>query len=238
MVLTAAVENLTAVLSSGKGDSQAQQLELLHEIELQVRIGPVEELKATQDALEKQLTAALLQGPAPPLRHLISSIFVWAYGRGVRQGMYNTVGLMLSWMSNKSSPASSVASKAAILTLLGELSHSHGPAMVALCHDSIGLLTKSIRAPEIPLRITACTALASALNGSGGIPAAIQQEALKNVKHVIAERGAPPELRAVCVSCCVSLITYSEALWSSDMVEQVRGAPASFFPACTAPLAV
>ena len=53
--------------------------------------------------------------------------------------------------------------------------------MVALCQDTIALLVKCIRLPEMPLRAAALTALASALVGSGGIPPATQQEVLKNI---------------------------------------------------------
>ena len=118
--LSVAVASLSTVLAAG-GDSQAAQLELLSEIETLLRLAPPDEVKACQADLEKQLTAALLQGPAPPLRHLISSAFCYAYGRGARQNMYTTVGLLLSWMDEKKkgSPASSVSSKAAILTVLG-----------------------------------------------------------------------------------------------------------------------
>ena len=49
-------------------------------------------------------------------------------------------------MARPGSPASSVSSKAAILTVLGDLSHAQGGNMVALCHDTITLLTKLVRA--------------------------------------------------------------------------------------------
>lgn len=218
--LAASVASLAAVVSQS-GDSQAAQLELLHEIELQLRLAPADEIKASQNELEKQLTAALLQGPAPPIRHLISSSFCYAFGRGARQGMYTTVGSLLSWMSNKSSPASTVSSKAAILVLLGDLAGAHGQAMVQLCHDTIGLLIKTIRAPEAPLRTAACAALGAALGGSGGIGKPVQEEALKNLKHVIGERGAPVELRSACLSCLPALVANSEQLWASDLLEQL-----------------
>ena len=234
-MLVSVVTSLGSVVESSKGgDSQAHQLELLHDIEQQVRLGQgttVEQIKAVQADLEKHLMASLLQGPAPPLRHLISSIFVYAYGRGARQGMYTTVGQLLSWMTNKGSPAKSESSKAAILWLLGDLSRSHGGAMVALCHDTIGLLIKMIRAPEIPLRTAACMALASALVGSGGIPAAMQQEMIKNLKQTIGERGVSVELRQACLACCAPLVGYSEGLWATDIVDQVCTAPVALLPA-------
>ena len=223
MSLTTSVASLGAVLSAG-GDSQAAQLELLHEIEILLRLAPPAEVKECQADLEKQLTAALLQGPAPPLRHLIATSFCYAYGRGARQNMYTTVGLMLSWMDDKKkgSPASSVSSKAAIVECLGDLSQSHGGAMVALCHESITLLTKYIRANEVPLRTTACIAFAASLAGSGGIGKPAQDEALKNLKHVISERGAPVELRLAVLSACAPLVAHSEQLWAGEVLEQVR----------------
>ena len=220
--LQTAVTQFGSVVQSSKGgDSQAAQLELLHDIEQLLRLGNAEDVKAAQADLEKHLTAALLLGPAPPLRYLISSSFVYAYGRGARTNMYSQVGTLISWLNAKSSPASSVASKSAIFALLGELSHSHGSAMVALCHDAIALLIKSIRAPELPLRAAALTAVASALAGSGGIPVSTQQELLKNMKHVMGERGAPVEVRQACLGCCAPLVAYSEQLWASDNVQQV-----------------
>ena len=220
MSLTTAVASLAAVVSQS-GDSQAAQLELLHDIEAQLRVAPSEEIKAAQADLEKHLTTALLQGPAPPIRHLISSCFCYAFGRGSRQGMYTTVGSFLSWMSNKASPANSVSSKAAILMLLGDLSYAQGNNMVSLCHDTIALLIKSIRAPEALLRTAACNALAAALGGSGGVGKPVQEEALKNIKAVVAERGAPVELRSACLVACPPLVANSEQLWASDLVEQV-----------------
>ena len=222
MSLPDAVKKLTAVLSAG-GDSQAQQLELLHEIETALQLCPADEIKSHQADLEKQLTAALLQGPAPPLRHLISYSFCYAYGRGARQNMYTTVGLLLSWMDEKKkgSPASSVSSKAAILAVLGDLSHTQGGAMVALCHDTITLLIKMVRAKEVPLRTTACAALASALGGSGGIGRPVQEEAVKNLSYVISERGAPAELRCAVLAACPALIQYAEQMWATELLEQI-----------------
>lgn len=217
--LAESVASLGAVVSQS-GDSQAAQLEVLHDIEVLLRLEPEQAIKESQTELEKHLTAALLQGPAPPIRRLICSSFCLAFGRGARQGMYTTVGLLLSWMSNKSSPASTVSSKAAILALLGDLAHAHGAAMVQLCHDTIGLLIKSIRAPEAPLRTAACSALGAALGGSGGVGKSVQEEALKNLKHIIGERGAPVELRCACLGCLPSLVSHSEQLWASDLLEQ------------------
>lgn len=198
--LAASVASFGAVVSQS-GDSQAAQLELLSDIEVQLRLAPADEIKACQADLEKHLTAALLQGPAPPIRHLISSSFCSAFGRGARQGMYTTVGSLLSWMGTpKGSPASTVSSKAAILQLLGDLSAAQGGAMVSLCHETIALLVKTIRAPEVPLRVAACSALGAALAGSGGVGKPVQEEALKNIKHVIGERGAPVDLRCACLT--------------------------------------
>ena len=56
------------------------------------------------------------QSPVLPIRNLISSCFTLAYSRGARQNMYTTVGLLLSWMNNKTSPASTTNSKAQIAT--------------------------------------------------------------------------------------------------------------------------
>ena len=61
--------------------------------------------------------------------------------------------------------------------------------MVSLCADTITLLTKNIRAAELPLRAPSLHALGNALEGSGGVVPAVQQEILKNLKHVIGERA-------------------------------------------------
>ena len=74
------IASLAQVLSAS-GDSQAAQLELLHAIEQHVRTAPADDVKACQSELEKHLTTALLQGPAPPLRGLISSSFCSAFAR-------------------------------------------------------------------------------------------------------------------------------------------------------------
>ena len=221
MSLPDAVKKLTAVLSAG-GDSQAQQLELLHEIETALQLCPADEFKRHQADLEKQLTAALLLGPAPPLRHLISYSSATP-GPRARQNMYTTVGLLLSWMDEKKkgSPASSVSSKAAILAVLGDLSHTQGGAMVALCHDTITLLIKMVRAKEVPLRTTACAALATALGGSGGIGRPVQEEAVKNLSYVISERGAPADLRCAVLAACPALIQYAEQMWATELLEQI-----------------
>ena len=221
--LESAVKSFGSVVQSSKGgDSQAAQLELLHDIEQLVRLGNDADIKEVQKDLEKHLTAALLLGPAPPLRRLICSTFVYAYGRGARTNMYSQVGTVMQWLSAGSkSPASSMASKVALFALLGDLCQAHGSAMVALCQDTIALLVKCIRLPEMPLRAAALTALASALVGSGGIPPATQQEVLKNIKAVLSERGVPVELRQACLGCCASLCAYSEQLWASTLVEEV-----------------
>ena len=224
--LTAEVAQFGQVVQTSqkeKTDTQASQLELLHSIEHLVRLGPEAEIKTAQAELEKHLTTALLLGPAPPLRHLISSCFVYAYGRGARTNLYSQMGILVSWLNAKSSPASSVASKVAIFELLGELSRAHGGAMVQLCHDAIGVLTKAIRAPELPLRAAACNGLAAALAGSGGVAAQVQQDILKNIKHVTSERGAPAELSQAALLCCTALVSHSDGLWGSDVLEGVLG---------------
>ena len=71
--------------------SQAAQLELVHEIEQLVRFAPADDVKSAQSALEKSLTTSLLQGPAEPLRHLISVCFCYIFARGARQTLYTTV---------------------------------------------------------------------------------------------------------------------------------------------------
>ena len=62
-------------------DSQAAQLELLHEIERQLRTASAAEVGAVQKKLEECLTAALLQGPAQPPRRLISTCFTLLFTR-------------------------------------------------------------------------------------------------------------------------------------------------------------
>ena len=59
-------EKYVALLEGGKagGDSQAPQLELLHEIFQLLRTTPPDEVKAAQPGLEKALTASVVQGPA------------------------------------------------------------------------------------------------------------------------------------------------------------------------------
>ncbi|KAL1520667.1 hypothetical protein AB1Y20_022238 [Prymnesium parvum] len=228
-MLAAAVARLEQVVEGTKGsgspDSQAAQLEIFHEIQQQLRLLPRDEIKAAQSKLESCLTSALLQGPAAPIRNLISSIYVLAFSRGARQSIYTTVGLLLSWMTstaaNKTSPASSVNSKAAILQVLGELSEAHGAHMVSLCADTITLLTKTIRASELPLRAPSLHALGSALEGSGGVAPAVQQEILKNLKHIVGERGAPPELRVATMQCMAPLVRNAENLWGGDTLEQL-----------------
>ena len=59
MALASALASLDAVLAAS-GDSDAAQFELLHEIETLLRLVPPDEVKASQSALEKALTTALL----------------------------------------------------------------------------------------------------------------------------------------------------------------------------------
>ena len=99
------------------------------------------------------------------------------------------------------------------MQVLGELCAAHGTSMVSLCADTITLLTRNVRATELPLRVPSLKALANALNGSGGVAATVQQEILKNLKHVIGERGTPPDLRVACVHCMAPLIRNSDNLW-------------------------
>lgn len=60
-----AVSRLGAVLESSKAsgapDSQAGQLEILHEIQVQLRLAPPDDIKEAQSKLETNLTTALLQ---------------------------------------------------------------------------------------------------------------------------------------------------------------------------------
>ena len=60
-----AVSRLETVLESSKSagapDSQAGQLEVLHEIQMQLRLAPPDDIKAAQTKLESNLTTALLQ---------------------------------------------------------------------------------------------------------------------------------------------------------------------------------
>ena len=108
MSLARPVERLAKVVES-KDDTQAAQLELVHEIEQLVRFAPADDVKAAQSALEKSLTTSLLQGPAEPLRHLMSVCFCYIFARGARQTLYTTVGSLLSWLGPKNSPASTVS---------------------------------------------------------------------------------------------------------------------------------
>lgn len=105
--------------------------------------------------------------------------------------------------------------------MLGELSAAHGTNMVSLCADTITLLTKTIRSSDLPLRPAALHALAHALDGSGGVGSGVQAEVIKNLKHVIAERGATAELRGACVACMAPLVRNVEGLWGTDTLDQL-----------------
>lgn len=158
--LAGTLQQLSAVLDSSRSagaDSQAQQLELVHQLEEQLRLAPEDDVKAAQGDLEKHLTGALLQSPAPPLRTLISSCLCVSYTRGARSSLYTTVQLFISWLSNKSSPASTISSKVAILQVLGDLCEVHGSNMVGLTLDSIALLNKTMRANEVLVHPPPCT---------------------------------------------------------------------------------
>ena len=190
----------TLVESKGGSDSNAPQLELLHEIFELLKTAPPDDIKAATPTLEKGLTASILQGPAAPVRRLISSCFCYAYARGARQTMYTTVGQLLSWLNNAKTPASSVLAKVATAAVLGELCEMHGGAMVSLCQDVINLMIKNLRTvTELPYRQISATALAAALAGSGGVDKEVQQEALKSLKGAFEERHTPLELRVACL---------------------------------------
>ena len=190
----------TLVESKSGSDSNAPQLELLHEIFELLKTAPPDDIKAATPTLEKGLTASILQGPAAPVRRLISSCLCYAYARGARQTMYTTVGQLLSWLNNAKTPASSVLSKVATAAVLGELCEMHGGAMVSLCQDVINLMIKNLRTvTELPYRQISATALAAALAGSGGVNKEVQQEALKSIKGAFEERRAPLELRVACL---------------------------------------
>lgn len=105
--------------------------------------------------------------------------------------------------------------------MLGELSAAHGTNMVSLCADTITLLTKTIRSSDLPLRPAALHALAHALDGSGGVGGGVQAEVIKNLKHVISERGATSELRGACVACMAPLVRNVEGLWGTDTLDQL-----------------
>ena len=59
------ITRLETVLESSKApgatDSQAGQLEILHDIQVQLRLAPPDDIKASQAKLESALTTALLQ---------------------------------------------------------------------------------------------------------------------------------------------------------------------------------
>ena len=56
---------------AGAPESQAQQLELLHDIDQHLQLAPAETIKALQTGLEGSLTAALLQVRSAPSHALI-----------------------------------------------------------------------------------------------------------------------------------------------------------------------
>lgn len=228
MALAGHVDRLSTVLSSSKtssaggSDSQAVQLEILHEIARLMAVVPPEEVSAVQSELEKSLLAALLQGPASTVRRLMSRCFVLAYSRGTRTSMYTTMGLLISWLSStKGSPASTVLAKMSITHVLGSLCETHGMNMVSLCSDTITLLTKGIRSQEVPMRQASCHALSLALVGSGGIAAPVQAEIVKSLKHVIGERGTPADARISFLKCQVSIVRAAEGLWAGDILDQL-----------------
>ena len=139
-------EKYAALLEQGgKGDAQAPQLELLHEIYQLLKTATPEEVKAAQPGLEKSLTTAVVQGPAQPVRRLVSSCFGYLYARGARQTLYTTVGTLMGWLNNKSSPLKNELAKQATCAVLGELSEMHGGAMVSLCHETINLMVKNLK---------------------------------------------------------------------------------------------
>ena len=61
--------------------------------------------------------------------------------------------------------------------------------------------------------MTLSQALTAALAGSGGVPAAVQQEALKGLRATLEERRAPPELRIACLQTVPAVARYAEQLW-------------------------
>jgi hypothetical protein len=214
-------EKYAALLEQGgKGDAQAPQLELLHEIYQLLKTASPEEVKAAQPGLEKSLTTAVVQGPAQPVRRLVSSCFGYLYARGARQTLYTTVGTLMGWLNNKSSPLKNELAKQATCTVLGELSEMHGGAMVSLCHETINLMVKNLKG-DLPLRAVSAAALTAALAGSGGIPPPLQQEALKGLRATLEERRAPPELRIACLQAVPAVGRYAEQLWQGDLVEQL-----------------
>ena len=146
----------------GKGDAAgAPQLELLHEIYQLLKTASPEEVKAAQPGLEKSLTTAVVQGPAQPVRRLVSSCFGYLYARGARQTLYTTVGTFMGWLNNKSSPLRNELAKQATCAVLGELSEMHGGAMVSLCHETINLMVKNLKG-DLPLRAVSAAALTAA----------------------------------------------------------------------------
>ena len=152
--LAAYVEKLKKVLETAKSGSAAEpqaQLELLHQILHQIRTGSEAETKEVQPKLEEVLTSALLLGPSPSLSNLISHCFVTLYSAGSRTTLYTMVESLESWLSNRQSPANTVAAKVAVELLLGELCGTHGPAMVSLTLDAITLLTKLSASREAAL---------------------------------------------------------------------------------------
>ena len=67
-----------------------------------------------------------------PVRRLIAACFSYVYARGARQTLYTTVGNMMAWLNNKSSPLKNDLAKVAVCAVLGELCEMHGGAMAPL----------------------------------------------------------------------------------------------------------
>eukprot|EP00965_Chrysotila_dentata_P248019 6208102-Pleurochrysis_carterae.AAC.1 len=224
--LVSLIERLGKLLeaASGSGSSEAQPalLELLHQIQHELQVGDSDEIKQVQKKLEELLTAALLAEPAPPTSKFICSAFCTVYARGSRTTMYTMMELLSSWISNKASPATSNASRVAILQLLGELCAVHGTSMINLALDAIALLIKQTRAAEPPLRVAAWSALAASLTSAGGLPVASQQEMLKSIKQTLTERNAPLELRVSCLSSITPLAKDTEGFWQGRRLHLIR----------------
>jgi hypothetical protein len=210
--------------SGGGADGATAQLELLHQIHSLLSSAAEDEIKASQGAIEAALLSATLTGPAPPVSRLAVVVLATIYRRGARSSLYTTVGQLLSWLNNKSSPALSVPSRCATVQLLGGLCAAHGPAMVSLCLDAVALLTKLTKPPEpAPVRAAAWIALAQAYPGTGGVPKPLQEEAVKSLKQAMGERGAAPELRPACLRAAPALALHAEGLWAGDLFEGLSG---------------
>lgn len=200
--------------TSGASDGVTAQLELLHQLSGLLSVAGEEQVKAVQGSIEASCLGAALLGPPPAVAQLCANVLITIYRRGARTTLYTTVGQLLSWLSNKVSPASAPAAKLATVHLLGGLCAAHGGAMVSLCLDSITLLTKLTRSAEPSVRPMAWAAFGRACTGSGGVPRAAQDEAVKNLKHALTERGSTNELRAAALAAAPMLAAYSEGLWA------------------------